>query len=227
MKIRISLILFLIGCFGFLSYGQDLDDDVQFDQTNTWFFLLNKVKLNDKWSLENELHERTGAFLSQQGTFLWRPSLSYHFNNKLSASLGYSLLINEPNEPNPRPIAHSIENNFWEQFQWKGKWNLTHRFRQEHRWSNKFSNRFRYRITWTHPIGEGPLFITVFNEFWINQKSTLIPEKWSRNWTYLGLGYQLNHSSNLQLGYMNQFDFISEDFKIVTPIVQTTLVHNF
>jgi hypothetical protein len=77
MKTRISLILFLIGCFGFLSYGQDLDDDIQFDQTNTWFFLLNKVKINDKWSFENELHERTGAFLSQQGTFLWRPSMSY------------------------------------------------------------------------------------------------------------------------------------------------------
>jgi len=227
MKIRIFSIIFLFTGMSIYCSGQDLDDEYIFDQTNTWFFLLNKVKITNKLSLENELHERTGAFLSQQGTFLWRPSLGYHFHSKSSLSVGYSLLINEPNDPNPKPLFHTIENNVWEQFQRLGKWNLSHRLRQEHRWSNGFNNRFRYRITWTHSIGAGPIFINLFNEFWINQKVILIPEKWSRNWTYLGLGYQLFGSSNLQLGYMNQLDFISEDLKVITPIVQTTMVYNF
>jgi hypothetical protein len=225
------------------------NENVLHDDTNTWFTVLNRLSINSKWSISNELHERTGAFLSEQGTFLWRPSVDYHLNENVEFSIGYSYLNNKPNDPNPNPKIGVVENNMWEQVLLKtkiGKVNFQHRLRQEHRWfdtvgqnlgggyfktGTDFANRFRYRLTVNTPIktfkNNQAIFFQAFDEIWLPQTDGLTPKSLSRNWMYLGVGYKFNAKTNLQLGYMNQWDAIGNNTYISTPILQTTFVRNF
>lgn len=219
------------------------------DDTNTWFTMLNRLTINSKWSVSNEIHERTGAFLSEQGTFLLRPSVDYHLNNNVEFSVGYSYINNKPNDPNPSPKIGIIENNMWEQVLLKndiGKVHFQHRLRQENRWFDKvgqnldgtytktgtnYANRFRYRLTVNTDVKKfengKSLFFQAFDEVWIPQTDKLAPKSLSRNWLYLGLGYKFNPKSNIQLGYMNQWDVSGTNSYISTPILQTTFVRNF
>lgn len=222
---------------------------IHHDETNTWFTLLNRLNINKNWSISNEIHERAGAFLSEQGTFLVRPSVDYHLNSNVEFSVGYSYINNKPNDPNPNPKIGVIENNIWEQVLLKtkiGKVNFQHRLRQENRWfdtvgqnldgsykktGTDFANRFRYRLTVNTDIkkfeNNQSLFFQAFDEVWIPQMDNLTPKSLSRNWFYAGLGYKFNSKTNLQVGYMSQFDNIGNNTYISTPILQTTFVRNF
>ena len=213
------------------------------DKTNTWFTMLNRLNINEKWSVSNELHERTGALLSEQATFLWRPSVEYHLNADVELVAGYSLLLNEPNLPYVTTI-NTKEHNVWEQILLKNhisKINIQHRIRQEHRWNDAienntisgttFSNRFRYRLTANTPIvhlkNNHEIFAQVFDEIWVAQTNNLMPSAFKRNWFYAGVGYKFNAKANIQLGYMNQWDAAAANSFINTHIIQTTFVKNF
>jgi hypothetical protein len=71
------------------------------------------------------------------------------------------------------------------------------------------------------------LFFQGFDEIWFSQTDKLAPKAFNRIWLYLGLGYKFNPKTNLQLGYMNQWDVIGNDTFVSTPIIQTTFVRNF
>jgi hypothetical protein len=232
--------------FTSLSKGQE---NVLYDQTNTWFTLLNRLNVNEKWSVSNEIHERLGAFLKEQETFIFRPSVDYHFNKNVEVSFGYSYINNQPNDPYPTPKSGVHENNIWTQALLKndvGKVHLQHRFRQENRWyesskqnedgtitnsGTQYANRFRYRLTLNTDIikfeGNHALFFAAFDEIWLPQTDKLLPKNLSRNWLYTGLGYRFNKKTNLQIGYMNQFDNIGGTNYVSTGIIQTTFVRNF
>ena len=219
------------------------------DDTNTWFTILNRLNINSKWSVSNEFHERLGALMNEQGTFLWRPSIDYHLNKNTEFSFGYSYINNKPNDPNPNPKIGVVENNIWEQVLLKHESNkvkFQHRFRQENRWfdtvglntddsysknGTDYANRFRYRLTVNAPIktlsNGNELFFQGFDEIWISQTDKLAPKSFSRNWLYLGLGYKFSPKSNIQLGYMNQWDVLGNNVYVSTPIIQTTFVRNF
>lgn len=70
-------------------------------------------------------------------------------------------------------------------------------------------------------------FFQGFDEIWFSQTDKLAPKVFNRIWLYLGLGYKFNPKTNLQLGYMNQWDVIGNDTFVSTPIIQTTFVRNF
>ena len=134
MKNNIKYFGLLLLLFNLSTFARER---IHHDDTNTWFTLLNRLTFNSKWSVSNEIHERTGAFLSEQGTFLWRPSLDYHLNDNIEFSVGYSYINNKPNDPNPNPKIGVVENNMWEQVLLNskiGKVNFQHRLREEHRW---------------------------------------------------------------------------------------------
>lgn len=238
-------------CFLFLLYtsNSNSQENIIHDDTNTWFTMLNRLNINEKWSVSNEFHERLGAFLNEQATFIFRPSVDYHFNPNLEVSFGYSYLLNDPNDPYPTPKSEVHENNIWTQALLKndiGKVHIQHRFRQENRWydniklnqdgtttdlGTKYSNRFRYRFVVNTDLvqfkNNHALFILAFDEIWLPQTDKLLPKNLSRNWLYGGLGYRFNKKTNLQVGFMNQFDNIGGINYVSTGIIQTTFVKNF
>lgn len=248
MKNIFKLIAVVIVCLSFQASSAQ-NETILKDNTNTWFTMLNRINLNTKWSVSNEIHERFGAFLNEQGTFLWRPSVDYHVNSSVEFSFGYSYINNKPNDPNPNPKIGVVENNIWEQVLLKhdiSKVHFQHRFRQENRWfdtvgqnldgsysktGTDYGNRFRYRLTFNTTLkklsNNDELFFQGFDEIWFSQTDKLAPKAFNRNWLYLGLGYKFNSKSNLQLGYMNQWDVLSNNTFVSTPIIQTTFVRNF
>lgn len=216
--------------------------------TNSWFTLLNRFQITKKWSVSNEIHNRYGEFLQTQGQFLLRPSLDYGLNEHVEFSLGYSFIHVSPYKPYSLPITRN-ENNFWEQIILKnsvGKVKFLHRFRQENRWIDHISkvngenringvdyaNRFRYRFVLNvdlHKIKDSnkSIFFAAFDEIWFAQNDVLLPTDYNRNWLYLGLGYKFNPSTNIQAGYMHQYDKVGANSFISTPILQVTFTKNF
>ncbi len=230
--------------YGMKSYAQEIVNG----NTNTWFLVLAKTKFAEKWSNTTEVHERTGDFLKDQATFIFRPSIDYHLNKDVEFSVGYSLLLNEPYEPYDQLYA-STEHNIWEQallFHRVGGVVMQHRFREEHRWVEgfaeeddeivdlgyQFNNRFRYRFTISFNLLKldeekgSAIFANLFDEIWIFQNDNLMFTQFARNWLYMGLGYKFNDSANIQLAYMNQNDNrITHHIK--SPIIQLSFFKNF
>ncbi len=229
--------------------GHIRSQEVTDGNLNTWFLLLNHFKISDKFTITNELHERTGSFLSDQGQVLIRPSIDLNLNAQTDISLGYTFINMQSYEPYYLPISRN-EHNIWEQVLLKfdvGNVQVQNRIRQEHRWvehiestgidkfeinGTDFQNRFRYRFTVNFDLikmkrdGQA-LFFSGFDEIWINQSDNLMPSSMARNWLYLGLGYRFDKSANIQLGFMNQYDKVGDNDFISSAILQLTLVKRF
>ncbi len=213
-------------------------------KSNSWYFLYSRQHYSPKWSSSLEIHERTQLSNLNHKNFLFRPSLDYHLFKKMEVSMGYTFIHSYLNDQ-----FNSIEHNSWEQifnnFEIHG-FNGYQRLRLENRWNQQYithfdsnglqhgivyngyqySNRFRYRIGGTLPIGQSKVwFGSLFNEIWINMNSKLQFTSLARNWVYLGVGYHLSNSNNLQLGYLHQRDFKSPIEN--TNVVQLSYSHNF
>lgn len=238
-----KLIFLFFACFSVKMYAQQVTDG----DFNVWFLLNNRLSLNDRWSISNELHERNNDGFGEASQFLERPSLDYHLNGQVEFSLGYTFLRSTPVYPSTVHFYRN-ENNIWWQALLKsnvGKVLVQHRFRQENRWVDHversgetyditgldYNNRFRYRITVTAPIvhfaNEDELFVNVFDEFWFTQDKHLRPMDFTRNWLFAGLGYRFNKDFNVQVGYMNQYDRLSQGAYVSTPIIQSVITKNF
>lgn len=205
-----------------------------------WFTMLNRYQFNEKWSVSMETHERFQGFFKDQGNFLWRPSVDYKLRKEIIASVGYTYITTKFADSD---ITNNYitENNLWEQILVKQKFeksSFQHRFRQEHRWVEQaltggysFQNRFRYRATYMRGLhtfkNDDGLFVHVFDELWMNQGTGILPRNFGRNWLYMGLGYAFTDNMNIQTGYMHQFDRLSDELFVYTPIWQSTFVWNF
>lgn len=218
---------------------------------NSWFLLLNRFYLSDNWTVTNELHERTGSFLEDQATFIFRPSLDYSLNDNTEFSVGYSYVRSWPYQPYSLPIPIN-ESNIWEQVLLKfktGNVDIQNRIRFEHRFIDKivvrnpttapvydigsttFSNRFRFRFVVAFDLLQLPnghsIFFNGFDEAWINQSDNLMPTSFARNWIYTGLGYKFNKDFNIQLAHMHQYDKVGANDYISSSIIQLSLFKNF
>ena len=236
--------LLIVFCLvSFMGYAQD----ATIAPASAWFTVLNNYQFKPQWSVSMETHERFGDMFTSQGSFLWRPSLDYKFNDEVIGSVGYTFINSQSFDPYILPGPKN-ENNLWEQVLLKnriGKAEIQHRFRQEHRWVDRygltpnglqkdgvrFSNRFRYRLTFIHGLktlkNDDGIFLQIFDEFWVDQGSGVLPQNFARNWMYFGLGYAFTKDMNVQTGFMHQYDRMAEGVYIFTPIWQSTFVFNF
>lgn len=212
-KISICLLLFT---HSITSSGQDVHGD-----PDVWFLLLNNYKINEKWSVGNELHMRYTDYLSSKQQLLERPFVNYHFNSKVTATAGYTFINTWPYGDFPLP-TEKPENNVWEQINLKqtiNKWVIQHRYRLEQRWQGDlvqqsdgtfmvdgytFSQRFRYRLTVTVPLSE-KYFINAFDEIWLRSESSREDIHYDRNWVYVGLGYHISSLISIQTAFLHQY----------------------
>lgn len=231
---RIAITL-LLATLSMSTYAQEVEGE-----PNAWFFILNHYSVNDNWRIGNEVHVRRYDWVKEQEQFLIRPFVDYILNKDVTFTVGYTYI--NTSSFGPLPSAISVpENNIWEQVTLNhhvGKLLISHRLRQEHRWigdiegdqisgydidGTNFRNRFRYRFTLRHDLGE-KWFAHVFDEFWFHQDG-LKPEAFDRNWLYAGLGYKVG-SGNVQLGYMGQRISVGDQF-LEMPTVQLMFQYDF
>lgn len=205
-----------------------------------WFLLLNHYKMDDKWTIGNELHLRRTDGLSNMKQFILRPFVNYKPGSNAVYTVGYSLITTHPYGDFPLDRVKP-EHNFWEQFtlsQNLGKASISHRYRIEHRFQGDiveptpeefeidgydFSHRFRYRFTLKRPISE-EYFLNGFNELWISMDKRIKTGNLSQNWLYLGIGRNIKNG-NIQLAYLRQHSIGARVEKRST--LQFTLQYDF
>lgn len=110
---------------------------------------------------------------------------------------------------------------------------LTHRFRYEQRFveDQDFRTRYRYNLFLNVPLNKttlekGAIYTAFYNELFINGQTEIgegrTVQLFDRNRTYLGMGYTLNPTMRVQLGWMNQ-----KTTNVGKGQLQFSLHHNF
>jgi len=176
-----------------------------------WLIYIGNKKLNSKWNIHNEVQYRNYNAVGDLEQLLLRTGVGYNLTeNNNNILLGYGYILSENYIGDSDDKISVNEHRVFQQFitkqsLWKVK--LSHRYRFEQRFvESDFKMRFRYFLGINIPLqykenGENPLYASVYNEIFLNTKSSIF----DRNRVYGGLGYKFSDQLKLELGYMNQF----------------------
>lgn len=208
--------------------------------TNSWFLIINDLRLTKNLTFVNQVHERTYQVLHQQRLLRDEMTLMYDLNKPINLSLGF--YINEQEPPTENPLFIRNAQILYQQaiLRWDLSPSTTvfHRLRQEE-WFRKnpnllplFRYQMRYMINLNQVLlpfkkGDSWLFARVFDEMFMNQDSHLQPEVITQNRIYAGLGYRVNKSMNIQLGYLHQKLRLASQHYLVYPGLWLTLYKGF
>lgn len=187
----------------------------QIDNTSfgSWGMLFNQTRLHKKWSLHSEVQFRSYEINPNTEQLLIRGGVNFHYNPSVVFTAGYGWITNYVNDEKVFKDQIVDENRIWEQIILKsntGRFYFEHRYRFEQRWistvtNTNYRNRIRYLLRLTIPLNnkevkKNTLFVGLYNEVFIN----LTNSPFDRNRLYGALGYQVNSSTNIQVGYLLQ-----------------------
>ncbi|PCJ81901.1 MAG: hypothetical protein COA49_02755 [Bacteroidetes bacterium] len=178
-------------------------------QNGNWLMYFGTNRISETLSIHTEIQHRNNTIAPVNlEQLLLRTGLNYHFSDKAFVTAGYGYITNydiEGSLEGPESKEHRV----WQQFILNnkiGRVKFEHRYRIEQRWVNlNYKARFRYRLMLLLPINKpqietGTLFIGVYDEVFINSKSTFF----DRNRLYGALGYQFSSTIGVQLGVLFQ-----------------------
>ncbi len=177
----------------------------------SWYLYLGNKKLNNQWNLHHEIQYRNYDGIGDLEQLLLRTGVGYNLKeNNNNLLLGYGYILSENYVDDSSEKQSVIEHRIFQQFQTKhalGVFKFKHRFRFEQRFiEDDFKSRLRYFLSLSIPLNsleikKNTLYLSVYNELFLNTASELI----DRNRLYGGIGYKINDTLKLELGYMNQF----------------------
>ncbi len=215
MKKCSTLLLFTI--LSFSSYAQkQVNEQEQF-----WVGYLNQTRLSNKWGIWLDVHARRTDFADRWSTQIFRPGVTYYLNESIRVTAGYAYVRSYPpaGQHTVRP-----EHRPWQQVFWTGKRKRLHSvqtIRMEERFMRKNANdqlldgynfnfRFRYLLNLMVPLNRDyiepkTVFFAFNDEIHINAGKQITQNMFDQNRLFLGVGYQFNPSTNIQVGYMNLF----------------------
>lgn len=201
----------LVLCFVFFSFF--ISAQVNVTDIGSWGMLFNQTRLHNKWSLHSEVQFRSYEINPNTEQLLIRGGLNFHANPGLVFTAGYGWITNYINDEKVFKDQTVDENRIWEQLILKsnsGRVFFEHRYRFEQRWistsfNTNYKNRLRYLLRLTIPLNskevkKNTVFIGLYNEIFINLSNA----PFDRNRLYGALGFQVNSSTNIQLGYLVQ-----------------------
>ena len=206
-NIKVVLTSFILLSFNF-SYAQLNTTDI-----GSWGMLFNQTRFHNKWSLHSEVQFRSYEINPNTEQLLIRGGVNFHANPGLIFTAGYGWITNYINDENVFKDQVVDESRIWEQVILRnntGRVYFEHRYRFEQRWittsvNTNYRNRLRYLLRLTIPLNnkevkKNTLFVGLYNEVFIN----LTNSPFDRNRLYGALGYQVNSSTNIQIGYLLQ-----------------------
>lgn len=173
-----------------------------------WWMYFGTYKLDERFSVHGEIQYRNYNFIGELEQLLIRTGLNYAIpESKALVTMGYGYILSEPLLESLSSVA---EHRVFQQLilnQSVGRLHFSHRYRIEERWveNSDFKWRFRYFLGLNIPLNStvierGTWYAALYNEVFVNGKSSYF----DRNRVYGGLGYKLNSSIKIQLGYMSQ-----------------------
>jgi hypothetical protein len=237
------LILTIGLILGFNCFTQKIIDNHQ----NSWWNVSSTVKLNDKFSVSGLYSWRRYDFVNTWQQSLARIGFNYKIKNNFTITPGYDWVITYPYNGGYDFTEHRI----YQQFTVKnkiGRINVKHRYRLEQRFleniklddnnnyvsdGSRFRQRTRYRITLTIPLNhsemnEHTLFLSVFNEIFINFGKGAGKKPLDQNWFNASLGWKFNSNTSLKIGYQNQYFIKGNGYDVEqNHILSIGFNHNF
>ena len=187
------------------------------NQLNSWWTYGGNHRLSDKWSVHTLYSHRRNDFTNYLQQSLVRVGLNYHANKNLIFTFGGDWVITYPYGEQPIAKTTTTYRSF-EQMVLKNKVNrfyFKHRYKLEQQYTDKgyyykVHHRFRYRFGMTIPLNhktmeDKTIFLTFFDEVFINFGKETNGYYFNQNWAYAGLGFKINKSTSVALGYMNQY----------------------
>ncbi len=181
----------------------------QEDKLGNWLMYFGTNRLSDNFSLHTEVQYRNHEALpGDVEQLLLRTGLNYHFSDRAFVTAGYGYIASHVYE-SEQAAPESEEHRIWQQLitsQTIGKVKFEHRYRVEQRWVNRdYRSRLRYRLMLFVPLNkprieQGTLFLGLYDEIFMNTERTFF----DRNRLYGALGYQINSTSQVQVGLLRQ-----------------------
>lgn len=162
-----------------------------------------------QWQWWMEAQGRFSNDASRLGQSLVRPGIGYTLNQQFSVWLGYAWVMTDP-----KGRDETNEHRIWQQLIWKKQTplgNLMTRTRLEQRFldnGNDTGWRFRQFIKYTHPVYTDHVYLSVWDEVFVNINSTDwgAHSGFGQNRVFAGLGFFLDQQRHFrfELGYINQ-----------------------
>ena len=193
------------------------------NDSGAWLGIYTTYWLSKKWGYYGEYHLRRSDFLNRMSKLYLRFGLNYKVDTQFRLTFG---VVNRYTwSDNPELATEETvvpEYRFWEQALFSAKYfgmKIYHQVRMEQRWKRSTSitdpryfyyNRFRYKLLAYAPI-VGPLletnslFLTLYNEIFMQAGEKVEYNYFEDNRAYVGLGYGLTDSVHLHMGYMKSF----------------------
>lgn len=228
------IVLFLVSVFVFHSIQYAQNRTVR-SNTNGWYMYFGDHKFSDKWGVHLEAQFRRNQVIKNGQQLLLRTGLNYHLSDAAFVTLGYCFVETYPYGAFPVKASFP-ENRIWQQLQVKNKMGIIEwvsRFRLEQRFSKipvlnasvyepgdaVYTNRFRLLNRASIPfkgksIQDRSLYVSVYDEFFVNFGKHVTANIFDQNRAYLALGYKIPKVGRLELGYMNQLLFKFDGIKV-------------
>jgi long-subunit fatty acid transport protein len=206
-----------------------------------WFGDINKIRLNDRWTVYFDLGLRRTEWLDKWSQILFRPGITYDLNRNISLTAGVAWFDH---------FSGKISRNEfrgWEQLQFNeiyGRLKLSHRLRVEQRLNQyvlndkvtenyRYNTRYRYQFSVQLPLNRSTLedktfYLVLSDEVMINSGPEIIYNYFDQNRAAAGLGYKLNEKFNLSVSWMN--DYIQRNQAGVfegNNVIVINFYHNF
>ncbi len=173
-----------------------------------WLIYFGNKQFNSKWNLHHEVQYRNYNFIGDLEQLLLRTGLGYNLTESSNVLLGYGYILSENYNVDTDEKFDVNEHRIYQQLitkqSYKGM-SVQHRYRFEQRFLEEdFKLRFRYFLGLNVPLSieeTNRWYLSAYNEIFVNTESSFF----DRNRLYGGLGYKLNDSVRIEVGYMNQF----------------------
>lgn len=232
MNIRILLtVLGLVSAMPGVAIAQ-----VDENQTGAWYmYFFDSSPGNDGWGYQGDIQYRNWDLGGDLEQLLLRGGLTYTPQSRdILFTVGYgNITSGEFGDGDDT----SGENRIYQEAAFPQRLGsrvyLRHRFRYEQRWvdDQDFRTRYRYALFMNVPFNredlqQGAVYLALYNELFINGERDIgggrEVEIFDRNRLYGAIGYSLQDSLRLQVGYMHQgTDDISKGQ------IQLSLHHSF
>ena len=214
--IRKSIFL-LIFCTQPLLHN-DLNAQIQEDQTGGWYMYFFNTTLNDSpWGIQGDLQHRNWNIAGDLEQLMLRGGLTYSPQNaNIKFTLGYGNITTGAFGSDNTTTA---ESRFYQEalfpVKFGNRFYTNHRFRYEQRFveNQDFRTRYRYNLFLNIALNKAnmernTIYLALYNELFMNGQRTVgngnTVEFFDRNRLYGAVGYVIQDGLKVQLGVMNQ-----------------------
>ena len=181
--------------------------------------------VGEKWAISMQTEVRLQEDISEFSQLVLKPAINHHFNDTFALSVGYKWIDK---------LEQANESDFWQEFHINRKFNdlatgfqirLEERFIQDR---DEVLPRLRFLEHMSHPIGEGPCYLTEFVEvrFNLGGNGSGPANGFEQGRVYTAFGRHLGERTLFEVGYLWRYEQERSGFDLNDHAVHFQLVYN-